>query len=101
VVDVLVITSVLGVLAGSGVALARPALSLRALRVAALSLLAIGLLLVGAAAASAAFLSGVHGDYGRGGTLLMLLIVFLMVPYTLVYPVLELLWLHSKQKSLA
>jgi hypothetical protein len=101
VVDVLVIASVVGVLGGSGVALARPALSLRALRVAALSLLGIGLLLVGAAAMSAAFLSGVHGDYGRGGTLLMLLIVFLMVPYTLVYPVLELLWLHSKQKSLA
>jgi len=99
VVDVLVVAAVLGVTGGSGVALARPALSLRALKVAALALLAIGLLLVGAAALSAAFLSGVHGDYGRGGTLLMLLILFLMVPYTLVYPVLELLWLHGKQKS--
>jgi hypothetical protein len=100
-VDVFVITAVAAAVAGSAVALARPELSLRALKVAALSLLAIGLLLVGAAASSAAFLSGVHGDYGRGGTLLMLLIVFLMVPYTLVYPVLELLWLHAKQKSLA
>lgn len=98
-VDVPVAAALIGVMAGSGVALARPTLSLRALRVAALALLGIGLLLVGVAALSAAFLSGVHGDYGRGGTLLMLLIVFLMIPYTLVYPVLELLWLHEKQKS--
>lgn len=99
VVDVLVVAAVLGAAGGSGVALARPALSLPALRVAAIALLAIGLLLVGAAALSAAFLSGVHGDYGKGGTLLMLLILFLMIPYTLVYPVIELLWLHGKQKS--
>ena len=99
VVDILVSAAVLAVSGGSGVALARPALALRALRVAAIVLLGIGLLLVGAAGLSAAFLSGVHGDYGRGGTLLMVLILFLMVPYTLVYPVLELLWLHAKRTT--
>ena len=48
-VDAAVVLALIGVMVGSGVALAHPAFSLRALRVAALALLGIGLLLVGVA----------------------------------------------------
>jgi hypothetical protein len=95
--DVLVGAAIAGVAGGSVVALARRPLAWQALRVAALTLLGIGLLVIAAAALSLAFLSGVHGDYGRGGVVLMTLVLFLALPYTLVYPVLELLWLHARR----
>ncbi|HEY3496618.1 MAG TPA: hypothetical protein VGK73_18090 [Polyangiaceae bacterium] len=94
--DVVVVLSIAGAAGPSVAALIRPALAPRALRIAALSLLTIGLLVIAAAALSLAFLSGVHGDYGRGGVALMTLVSFLVLPYTVVYPVLELLWLHQR-----
>jgi hypothetical protein len=97
VADTLVLLVLASILAGSVTALARPALAWRALRIAALSLLGIGLLLIAVAALSLAFLSGVHGDYGRGGVLLMALVLLAALPYTIVYPVIELVWLHRRR----
>lgn len=96
VVDGLVGAAVAAVAAASVIALVRPAWARRALRVGAASLLGVGLFLIAAAVLSAAFLSGIHGDYGQGGMLLMSLIAFMLLPYAIVYPVLELLWLHAR-----
>ncbi len=94
--DALIGATVLAVLGSSLVAIGRPALSLAALRVGALALLGFGLLLLAAAALSVAYLSGVHGDFGRGGVLLMSLIFLLGLPYAFVYPVIELVWIHRR-----
>jgi hypothetical protein len=96
VADAVVVVAILTATLASILALVRPALAWRALRIAAISLLAIGLLVIAVAALSLAFLAGVHGDYGRGGVTLMTLVMFLALPYTVVYPVLELLWLGSR-----
>jgi len=97
--DVIVGTASAVTAGASIAALLRPALAWQALRVAALVLLGVGLLVIAAGALSLAFLSGVHGDYGRGGALLMTLVLFLVVPYTLVYPIIELLWLHARRET--
>lgn len=97
--DGVIALGILGVAVPSVAALVRRGLALPALRLAAFALLAVGLLVIAAAALSLAFLAGVHGDYGRGGVALMTLILFLVLPYTVVYPVLELSWLHVRRAS--
>jgi hypothetical protein len=92
----LVIATVAG---SSGVALFRAERALAALRVGALTLLAFGLLLVLLAALSVAYLRGVQGDYGRGGVLVMTIVLFLALPYLVVYPALELLLLHRRREA--
>lgn len=83
----------------SAVAVSRPVWSRPALRVASWILLVVGLLLVGAAVLSVAFLAGVHGDFGRGGVALMTLIAFLVLPYAVGYPALELWWLGPSRPA--
>jgi hypothetical protein len=83
----------------SGIVFGRPPLSRRALRVGASVLLAIGLVLITAAVLSLAFLAGIHGDFGQGGVTLMALVTFLVLPYVIVYPVLELLWVGPRGKK--
>jgi len=85
------------VLAGaSSVAVGRPALARRALLLGARVLLGVGILLVAVALLSLAFLAGIHGDFGRGGVTLMLLVTLLVLPYAIVYPLVELWWLSSR-----
>ena len=79
----------------------RPVQSVQALRVGASVLLAVGLALVGAALLSVAFLSGIHGDFGQGGMLLMALIAFLVLPYVIVYPLFELWWVGARRETAA
>jgi len=74
----------------------RPALARRALFVGARVLLGVGILLVTVALLSLAFLAGIHGDFGRGGVTLMLLVTLLVLPYAVVYPLVELWWLASR-----
>ncbi|HTQ05899.1 MAG TPA: hypothetical protein VMI54_18690 [Polyangiaceae bacterium] len=88
--DVTVGSAVVGVLVTSVCAVARPELARLALRVGAGVLLALGLVIVGTAALSLAFLAGIHGDFGQGGVALMLLVTFLVLPYAVVYPLIEL-----------
>ena len=69
-------------------------------RVAAFASLGLGLLLIALLVWSASYLSGVYGPVGRGGAIIMALIVALAAPYLLAIPVGELLWLGSKSKSI-
>jgi len=91
--DVVIATAIVALLATSALALVRPPLARRALRVGARVLLAVGLVLIAAATLSLAFLAGIHGDFGRGGVTLMVLVLFLVLPYVVLYPIVELLWL--------
>jgi hypothetical protein len=93
--DVVIGAVVVAVLASTAAALSRPALARQALRVGASVLLGAGLLVIAVATLSLAFLAGIHGDFGRGGVTLMMLVLFLVLPYTLVYPAIELLWLGA------
>jgi hypothetical protein len=90
--DLVVGSALLVLVASSAVVFGRPALSRVALRVGARVLLGLGLLLVSVAALSIAFLAGIHGDFGQGGVALMSLIAFLVLPYAVVYPLIELYW---------
>lgn len=99
--DVLVGGCVLGVIVTSAFVFARPAFARAALRVGASVLLGIGLVLLGTAALSLAFLAGIHGDFGQGGVALMLLVMFLVLPYAVVYPVVELRWLGPAPRAAA
>jgi protein-S-isoprenylcysteine O-methyltransferase Ste14 len=65
----------------------------RALAVAAWVSFVLGLLVVSLVVLSMAFLRGIHGDYGVAALAVSGLIVLLLVPYLLVLPALELLWL--------
>jgi hypothetical protein len=94
---VLVIATVVG---SSGLALRRPERALPALRVGALTLLGLGLLLIALASLSVAYLRGIQGDYGRGGVLVMTIVLLLALPYLVVYPVLELLLIHRRLGAL-
>jgi hypothetical protein len=95
--DVVIGGALLVLAAASSVACGRPALAHRALGVAARVLLGIGVVLIAAAVLSMAFLAGIHGDFGQGGVVLMLLVSFLVLPYAIVYPVVELWWLASRR----
>jgi hypothetical protein len=65
----------------------------RALRVSAWVSLALGLLVISLIVLSMVFLRGILGDYGVAAIAVSGLIVALLVPYLLVLPALELLWL--------
>ena len=98
--DALLSLVVVTVVGSSGVALLRAERALSALRVAALTLLGLGLLLIALAALGVAYLRGIQGDYGRGGVLIMSLVLLLALPYLVVYPVLELWLLHPRLRAL-
>ena len=77
--------------------LTRRAWAERALRVAAWSAFVLGLLVLSAIVLSMVFLRGIHGDYGVAALAVSGLIIALLVPYVLVLPVLELLWLGRQR----
>lgn len=62
-------------------------------RVASFVSLALGLLLVSTLALTASFLSGIYGPIGRGGALILTLTAALALPYLVVLPAAELVWL--------
>jgi cellulose synthase/poly-beta-1,6-N-acetylglucosamine synthase-like glycosyltransferase len=71
--------------------------ALRALEVAAWVSFVLGLTIVSLIVITIVFLRGIHGDYGYGALLVSGLIVALLVPYTVVLPALELLWLKRQR----
>jgi hypothetical protein len=81
--------------------LAKRRWALRALAVAAWLSLVLGLMVVFAIVLSMVFLRSIHGDYGLAGLAVSGLIVALLVPYVVVVPVLELLWLGRQRSELA
>jgi hypothetical protein len=80
----------------SGVALSlRTRWALRLARAVLWAELVIGTLLASLLAISAAQLSGSYGPVGAGGALLLVIIAVLVLPYLVVFPVLQLRWLRG------
>lgn len=71
--------------------------ALRALTVAAWVSFVLGLLVVSLILLTIVFLRGIHGDYGVAALAVSGLIVALLVPYTVVLPAIELLWLKRQR----
>ena len=99
IVDLPVIALTALMLASAGALLTRRSFGLSLLRVSALAGLVLGLGLVAALALSAAYLSGIHGDAGRRGALTLTLVMALAVPYLLLYPCVQLLWVHVERSA--
>jgi hypothetical protein len=81
--------------AGVGL-LARTGWAERVARVAAAVALALGLLLVSLLAVTASWLSGVYGPVGKGGAVVLGLVAALTVPYLVVLPFVQLVWLRPR-----
>jgi hypothetical protein len=93
--DVLLLGTVATLCVTSGLVLTRRGKPRFWLGIGARVLLGMGLVIIAAAALAVAFLAGIHGDFGRGGMSLMGLVAFMVLPYTVVYPVLQLAWLGT------
>ena len=79
-------------LAGSGL-LGEASWGPRIAWIASVVSLALGLLLVATLALTATFLSGVYGPVGRGGALILGLVAALALPYLVVLPAAQMMWL--------
>lgn len=65
-------------------------------RLAAVLVLGIGLVLVGLLAVTASWLVGVYEPLGKGGAILFALIALLVLPYLVVFPLAQLLWVGPR-----
>ena len=88
---------VLFVASGVGLVLNAP-WAARMARVASTAALAIGLGLVLALALTASYLAGIYGPVGRGGALILTLVAALIVPYLVVFPASQLVWLGPRTR---
>ena len=86
-----VLIALLGV-AGVGLLLRAP-WGERVARSASIASLAVGLALVATLGVTASYLKGIYGPVGRGGALILVLVAALAIPYLLVFPTLQLVWL--------
>ncbi len=84
--------------AGVGL-LARTRWAEKVARVAAAIALAIGLLTVTLLAVTASWLYGVYGPVGRGGSLVLLLVLSMLLPYVVALPLGELVWLRPRRQG--
>jgi hypothetical protein len=81
-------------LVASGVGLlAQKPWSTRVARLAALVALAFGLVLTTMLLVTASYLGGIYGAVGKGGAVIMLLVVAMVLPYLVFFPAAQLLWL--------
>lgn len=87
-------------LASSVSLLARLRWALRALAVAAWLSFVLGLVILFLIVLTMLFLRGIHGDYGVAALAVSGLVVALLVPYIVVLPALELLWLQRQRAGL-
>jgi hypothetical protein len=71
----------------------------RMARVAASLALALGLFAVSMLAITASWLYGVYGPVGRGGSLVMILVLAMLLPYAGALPIGQLLWLRRRSGS--
>lgn len=65
-------------------------------RIASGIVLGLGLVFVGVLAITASYLGGVYDQVGHGGALILLLVAALALPYLVVLPAAELLWLGPR-----
>jgi hypothetical protein len=66
----------------------------RVSRVACVTALTLGLFAVTVVAVTASWLSGIYGPVGRGGAIILALVAALALPYLVVLPVAQLVWLR-------
>jgi hypothetical protein len=71
----------------------------RALRVSALSALVFGLAALSALALGVSYLGGVHGELGRMTIGTWIAGSLFLLPYLVLYPALQLLWLHAQSRT--
>jgi hypothetical protein len=71
----------------------------RALRASALCELFAGLAALSALALSVSYLGGVHGELGNMTVAFWIAGSLLLLPYLVVYPALQLLWLHAQHRT--
>jgi hypothetical protein len=67
----------------------------RVARAASALALALGLALITVVAVTASWLSGVYGPVGAGGAVVLVLVAALALPYLVVMPVVQLVWLRG------
>jgi len=85
---------VIALFAGAGVGLlGQASWAPRVAWVASAVSLSLGILLVATLALTASFLSGIYGPVGRGGALILSLVAALAIPYLIVLPAAQLLWI--------
>lgn len=70
----------------------------RVARTASVIALGVGLSTASALALTASWLSGVYGPVGRGGAIVLAFVATLVLPYLVVLPIAQLLWLGSDRK---
>jgi hypothetical protein len=92
------VLTVLEVAAGAAL-LSRATWGERAARAASAVALALGLFLVTVLAATASWLSGVYGPVGAGGAIILTLVAVMALPYLVVLPVVELVWLQPPPRA--
>lgn len=68
----------------------------RMARAAAAAALSLGLFTVSVLAVTASFLGGIYGPVGRGGAIVLALVAVLLLPYLVVLPVAQLVWLRPR-----
>jgi len=61
--------------------------------------LALGLFTVSVLAVTATWLSGVYGPVGAGGAIVLALVAALVLPYVVVLPVVQLVWLRPRART--
>lgn len=68
--------------------------AVRVARAAGAAALALGLFTVTVLAVTASWLSGIYGPVGRGGATVLAFVALLVLPYLVVLPIVQLLWLR-------
>ena len=100
-IDALLVVAA-AVTAVSGVALlANVSWAARVQRIAALALLAFGLVAVALAVLTLVFLAGVHGRWLEAGIPITYAALALIVPYAVIYPIVQLLFAPPDQRRTA
>ena len=90
-------------LVSSGIALLRnAAVAEKLTRVASFVVLALGLSVFAALVLTASWIQGVYGPVGKGGAIIFGLVALMVLPYVVILPIVELLWVGprtAKKKS--
>jgi hypothetical protein len=91
-VDVVAVGLIAVKLVSGGALLAGLPWAPRAAMIAAAVSLVIGCALVTTLALTASWLAGVYGPVGRGGSVIFILVVALVMPYMVVFPAIQIAW---------
>ncbi|HEY8039929.1 MAG TPA: hypothetical protein VIF15_09060 [Polyangiaceae bacterium] len=83
---------------GAGLLLRAP-WATRVARAACAVALALGLFTVSVLAVTASWLGGVYGPVGMGGAVILVLVAALVLPYVIVLPLVQLIWLRPRAEA--